>query len=302
MSRMSNSRMPRMPRMPSMSNSRMSSMYDDMSESKKYEFNPITIIGVIIGLGLISYLIYYLLSSSKSKPYSTSPASTQSPTPMVTTMPPMATTMPPMATTMPPMATTMPPNMDMNSTNALVFYTANGDILPEDHPCYRCASKANPCACYVNNKCSMDMSLPQAMRQACNMQMNSQCLRYEKQDENGNPARCTDEGLNMFKQLIASQTQRADSYLCKTSENKVTNCQRQCKQGDYPFTGMPNCSACCEQACQTISCPTLVPDGVRPTYAPPPSTNVPACAECSTICRLNSPYTISCEECNKGCE
>ena len=240
-----------------------------------------------LGVGFVVLLVLFIIKLAKGKDKSSSPTShpTFGPT-RGPTRGPISPTGGPSGPTRGPSGPTGGPSGP--TTGPMFFYNANTHTkLPDDNACYSCESKGNPCGCYANNNCSISPDKFQ-IPPACNT---IPCLQYETQDEDGvRPGVCNQNGLDLYGSYASSSCVGSDPQ---------GNCSRACEQGSF---GLPPCKSCCNAVCSSSKCSGGGGGGtpVR-TYAPIPTGNVPACAECETICRLNSPYTISCDDCNKNC-
>ena len=232
---------------------------------------PLKISAFVIGTAAVVIVVVVLLTKKKDT-YPT-PVSTSGPTPVSTSGPTPGST--------PGSTPGGNGGGNGNSIQTLTkLYDANTGIeLPLDNNCYNCDKKRNPCACYLNRNCSLSKD-KSVIPNICN---SIPCLRYETQDENGGAGICNQEGLNLYRNAISNDTNSSNSYLCKTSEDKVRNCQRQCNQHDYPFNSVPFCAGCCAQACSTIDCSNYKPGGPGGTPRPPPSDGGITCEECETL-------------------
>ena len=239
------------------------------------------LLSLIIGIIVVFSLGFVLKSGSDNK--SSSPTSRP-------TLRPNGPTLGPNGPTLGPNGPTLGPN-GPNSQQRMLFYNSStGRQLSDDNACYSCKDKVNVCGCYANNNCSVSPDKFQIPPVCGSMP----CMQYETQDENGGSSVYNQNGISLYKGVVN------DPYLCNSS-NPQTTCRDQCEQHDYPFNKLPFCSSCCKAACALQNCPTGGGGTPIRTFAPIPSGNVPACAECETICRLNSPYGISCEDCNRTC-
>lgn len=192
----------------------------------------------------------------------------------------------------------VPPQPNGGGANLpLLLYRNGQQITDPNDRCFQCKNKTNPCACYVNNKCSSSKN--NFVPPVCNPSQYN-CLGYETLNENGGPAICNQNGVNVYSQ--AANSQRFLDYVCvgRDAATNYNNCITQCEQGT--MTGVPpGCTECCKQGCSNMDCSNSTKGGgsgpVR-TLAPPPPGNVFSCQECSTLCGLKSD---KCEECRANC-